>query len=231
MHKNKIHPPKQIFFDVNETLLDLSPLKEKISKMLGGGPELVKLWFTTLLQYSLVATVGDQYRDFGEIGAATLQMVARRQGLSLSQEKAREILKPIRSLPAHADVPEGLSKLKNAGYSLAAFSNSGNKALEEQMSHSGLKSYFDQLLSVEEIGLFKPHRRVYSWASRKMGVTPEESMMITAHGWDVTGAKWAGWQVAFISRPGHQLYPLAQDPEIIAPDLGEIANQLIAAKD
>jgi 2-haloacid dehalogenase len=230
MNKNKTHRTKQLFFDVNETLLDLSPLKEKISETLGGGPEVVKLWFTTMLQYSLVNTVGGQYRDFGEIGAACLQMVARNQDTPLSREQASKILQNIRSLPAHADVPEGLSRLKDAGYKLAAFTNSGKKALEEQMSNSGLKSYFDQLLSVEDIGLFKPDSRAYSWAARKMGMAPDESMMIAAHGWDIAGAKWAGWQAAYVSRPGQQLYPLAEDPDIIAPDFGEIANELIAAK-
>ena len=62
--------PKVIFFDVNETLLDLTPVKKSVGEALGGRPELAPLWFTTLLQYSLVATVADRYLDFGEVGAA-----------------------------------------------------------------------------------------------------------------------------------------------------------------
>lgn len=227
MNTKKVKAPEVIFFDVNETLLDLGPLKESVTEILGGRKDLVTLWFTTMLQYSLVATVGDQYHDFGAIGAATLQMVAQNQNISITEEKAKDALKVIRSLPAHSDVPEALDKLKDSGYTLVTLTNSSNKAVEEQMTNAGLKGYFEQLLSIEDVGLYKPHRHVYNWAARRMGVAPSDSMLIAAHGWDVAGAKWAGWQTAFISRPGQQLYPLAEKPEIIAPDLGQIAKQLL----
>lgn len=68
--------PKVLFFDVNETLLDLTAMKESVDKVLGNRPDLLPLWFTTMLQYSLVTTVGRQYNDFGIIGSAALQMVA-----------------------------------------------------------------------------------------------------------------------------------------------------------
>ncbi|RDV12660.1 haloacid dehalogenase type II [Pontibacter diazotrophicus] len=226
----KVTSPKVIFFDVNETLLDLTPLKESVTRVLGGRKELVPLWFTTMLQFSLVATVGDQYRDFGEIGAATLQMVARNHNISLTEEKAKGALKPIHSLPAHPEVPEALGRLKNAGYTLVTLTNSSKQAVEEQMANSGLRKYFEALLSIEEVGMYKPHSRLYNWAIRKMGVSPSESLLVAAHGWDVAGAQWAGWQTAFISRPGQQLYPLAGNPEIVAPDLAQIAEKLMAAK-
>lgn len=230
MDTQELKRPKVIFFDVNETLLDLAQLKESVSKALNGRKELVPLWFTTLLQYSLVATVGDHFDTFGEIGAATLQMVAQQNNITLSADQAKEALKPIRKLPPHKDVPEALARLKEAGYVLVPLTNSATDALEDQVTNSGLKQYFQRLLSVEEIGIYKPHTRVYTWASRKMEVRPEESMLIAAHGWDVAGAKWAGWQTAFIARPGQQLYPLADQPDMIAPTLTEIADKLIAIK-
>lgn len=69
--------PKVNFFDVNETLLDLKPLKVSVGKALGGRVELVPLWFTTLPQYWLVSTTADRYCDLGEIGVACLRMVAK----------------------------------------------------------------------------------------------------------------------------------------------------------
>jgi 2-haloacid dehalogenase len=228
--RNQHKSPKFIFFDVNETLLDLAPLKESVTNVLNGRKELVPLWFTTLLQYSLVATVGDQYRDFGEIGAATLQMVARNNDIALVEGKAKEALKPILSLPAHPEVPEALARLKNSGFTLVTLTNSSNKAVEKQMANSGLKQYFERLLSIEDVGMYKPHSRVYHWAARKMGVGPAECMLVAAHGWDVAGAQWAGMQTAFLSRPGQQLYPLAGKPEIVAPDLAQVADKLLTAK-
>ncbi|MEX2516782.1 MAG: haloacid dehalogenase type II, partial [Gammaproteobacteria bacterium] len=78
-----------IFFDVNETLLDLEPVKQTVGEALGGRPELVPLWFTTMLQYSLVTTVADRYSDFGEIAVACLRMVAKNHGIDLDEAVAK----------------------------------------------------------------------------------------------------------------------------------------------
>ena len=223
--------PKVLFFDVNETLLDLTAMKDSVSQVLGGRKDLLPLWFTTMLQYSLVSTVGNQYNDFGVIGAAALQMVAANNGITLNEEQAKaSILGPIRSLPAHPEVKASLQKLKDAGYKLVSFTNSSNKGVETQFKNSGLLDYFDERLSVEDIGKFKPHVDAYIWAARKMQIKPEDCMLVAAHGWDIAGAIWANWRGAFISRPGAQLYPLADKPEIIATDLALITEQLIALK-
>lgn len=223
--------PKVLFFDVNETLLDLTAMKDSVGKILGGRKDLLPLWFTTMLQYSLVSTVGNQYNDFGIIGAAALQMVAANNDITLSEADAKEaILGPIRSLPAHTEVKDSLQKLKDAGYKLVSFTNSSNKGVETQFKNSGLLEYFDERLSVEDIGKFKPHTDTYIWAARKMNIKPEECLLVAAHGWDIAGALWANWRGAFISRPGAQLYPLADKPEIIASNLALITEQLIALK-
>ena len=91
--------PEVIFFDVNETLLDLTPLKESVGETLGGRPELAPLWFTTLLQYSLVSTVAGRYNNFDEIGAACLRMVAKSLGLELGGDAAERCLAPMHACP------------------------------------------------------------------------------------------------------------------------------------
>ncbi|SHJ48837.1 2-haloacid dehalogenase [Reichenbachiella agariperforans] len=223
--------PKVLFFDVNETLLDLTAMKKSVGKALGDRSDLLPLWFTTMLQYSLVSTVGRQYNDFGLIGAAALQMVAANHDISISESEAKEaILTPIRSLPAHTEVKAALKQLKDAGYKLVSFTNSSNKGVSTQFQNAGLTEFFEERLSVEDIGKFKPHADAYDWAARKMGVKPEECMLIAAHGWDIAGALWANWRGAFIGRPGAQLYPLAPKPEIAVSNLTLVAQQLVALK-
>jgi 2-haloacid dehalogenase len=102
---------KLLFFDVNETLLDLSVMKTSVAEALDGRADVLPLWFTTMLQYSLVTTVGDNYDNFGEIGAAAMMMVARNHGVRLSQEAGRKAMVPIRSLPPHPDVASADSSL------------------------------------------------------------------------------------------------------------------------
>lgn len=221
--------PKILFFDVNETLLDLTDMKKQVGEALGGREDLLSLWFTTMLQYSLVTTASGQYEHFGNIGAAALQMVAANNGITMSQEEARNtIVNSLRGLPAHPEVKEALTQLKRDGYKLVSFTNSSNEGVKKQFESAGLTDYFDERLSVEDVGKFKPFSDTYAWGAQKMGVKPEECMLIAAHGWDVAGALWADWRAAFVSRPGQQLFPLAPKTEINEPDLLKISEQLIA---
>ncbi|WP_324027706.1 haloacid dehalogenase type II [Maribacter sp. BPC-D8] len=221
--------PKVLFFDVNETLLDLTAMKDSVAKALNGRNDLLPLWFTTMLQYSLVSTVANQYNDFAIIGAAALQMVAANNGITISHEDAKKsIVDPIRSLPAHPEVPAALQSLKDADYKLVSFTNSSNKGVETQFENSGLTKYFDQRLSIEDMGKFKPHVDAYNWAARKMNIQPQECLLVAAHGWDISGALWANWRGAFISRPGAQLYPLSPTPEINESNLKLVADKLIS---
>lgn len=223
--------PKVLFFDVNETLLDLTAMKTSVGNVLNGRSELLPLWFTTMLQYSLVSTVGRQYKDFGIIGSAALQMVAANNGIQVTEKEAQEAISgPIRSLPAHPEVKASLQALKDAGYTLVSFTNSSNKGVRTQFENAGLIDYFEERLSIEDIGKFKPHTDAYDWAARKMGIQPSECLLVAAHGWDIAGAIWAGWRSAFVSRPGAQLYPLAPNPEINESDLALTAKKLIELK-
>ncbi len=219
--------PEVIFFDVNETLLDLTPLKESVGEALGDRPELAPLWFTTLLQYSLVATVADRYSDFGEIGAACLRMVARNHGIELDEGAAERHLAPMRSLPPHPDVVPALERLRDAGFRLATLTNSSTAAVAEQMAYAGLTGFFESSLSVEEVGLYKPHAHVYRWAARRVGEDVSGCLLVAAHGWDVAGAAWAGMRAAFVARPGQQVFPLGSAIDLTVTSLGELPGALI----
>ncbi|TLP75475.1 haloacid dehalogenase type II [Maribacter sp. ACAM166] len=228
--KKKVRP-KVLFFDVNETLLDLTQMKKKVGNALGGREDLLSLWFTTMLHYSLVTSASGQYKPFGHIGAAALQMVAANNNISITEDDARKIsIEAMQNLPVHIEVKGALTKLKKEDYKLVAFTNSSNDGLKTQFENAGLTTYFDERLSVEEVGKFKPFTDTYAWGAQKMDVKPSECMLIAAHGWDVAGALWAGWRAAFIRRPGQQLFPLAPMPEIVASDLEKVADILIDYK-
>lgn len=224
----KLKRPACLFFDVNETLLDLQAMKHNVAEALGGRGDLLPLWFTTMLQYSLVSTVGDKYDDFGAIGLAALHMVAASNGIKLDEASARAALGTIRRLPPHADVLPALERLKAAGFRMVSFTNSSHQAVDAQLAYAGLEHIFEERLSIEDIQMFKPHGHAYKWAARRMNTPLPDCMLIAAHGWDIAGAGWAGWRTAFIARPGAQAYPLAEPAELTAPHLGQIADQLIA---
>ena len=218
--------PAILFFDVNETLLDLEPVKQSVAQALGNRPKLVPLWFTSLLQYSLVATVSDQFRDFGSLGVATLRMLAESQGIMLSQAQARDALKPMLSLSPYPEVIESLEQLRSAGFRLVALTNSSQQAVEEQLHHADLSPIFDCMLSVEQLGLYKPHQHVYRWAAYRMQADISKCMMVAAHAWDIAGAQWAGMQTTFVKRAGKTTFPLAPEPDYQVNNFQELSRML-----
>jgi len=220
--------PEVLFFDINESLLDLGGMKPQVTEAFGGREELMALWFSTMLHHSLVDTVTCNFHDFGAIGAACLQMVADGHGIKLSKEKAEKAMAAMKTLPAHPDVPTGLRKMKEAGFRMYPLTNSAAAAMESQIKHADIDQYFDGSLSIESLNTYKPHPRTYHWAANKVGADIGNCMLIAAHGWDVTGATIAGMRAAFLARPGKTLYPLGPDIEIIGRDMIAVADQLAA---
>lgn len=231
MSARELRAPKVIFFDVNETLLDLTAMRSSVGEALGGRDDLLPLWFSTMLHHSLVDSTTGRFHTFGEIGVASLLMVAEIEGIELTKAQAKTaIVTPLRSLPPHPDVRDGLQALKNKGYKLVSLTNSSNQGVYTQFKNADLLSYFDERLSVEDINFYKPDTRTYEWAIEKMGIAAEDAMLVAAHGWDIAGAKQAGWQAAFIARPGKVLYPLAIAPDTVVSGLDELVSQLLDAK-
>jgi 2-haloacid dehalogenase len=221
--------PKVLFFDVNETLLDLQAMRSSVTAALDGRDELMSLWFSTMLHHSLVDSTTGVFHTFGEIGVASLLMVAESNGVEITSADAKKaIVVPLLSLPPHPDVKAGLQALKAQGYRLISLTNSSNFGVQTQFENAGLIEFFEARYSVEDISLYKPDLRTYQWALDKAGVKADEAMLVAAHGWDIAGAKAAGLQAAFITRPGKVLYPLAikSDYQVAGVDeLARILNQ------
>ena len=214
-----------LIFDVNETLLDLEPLKKSINSALKD-QNAAEVWFAQLLHYSLVESITNVYHDFSEIGAAVLKMNAQKHSLNLSDQEIKKILSPIKTLHPYPEVEFGLKQLRDSGYQMVAFSNGKPSVLKKQLEFSQLEQYFDHILSVEGVKKYKPHLDSYHYALKKVGASPENTMMVAAHGWDITGAARAGLQTAFIARKGKFAFPLAPEPSIITTNIKTLAAEL-----
>ncbi len=222
-----MHKPKAIIFDVNETLLDLAPLKKSVGAALGGGEDLLPLWFTTMLHYSLVDTMTNNYRDFAQIGVAALMMIGEKQGIRIDRRSAEEaIIQPFLRLPPHSDVKPALEKLAASDIEIISLTNTTAKGVTAQFEFAGLIDYFDRRFSIEEVQAFKPDPRPYAHALKNIGAAPGDVLMIAAHAWDLVGAKNAGMQTAFVQRPGATLYPNAERPDHVVGSLTEIVAAL-----
>lgn len=215
-----------LVFDVIETLLDLRALDSAFEGAFGDRV-VRQQWFQQMLQSAFTSIVTDTYRDFTKLGRAALQMTAQRHNIQLSSDEQQEILGTIRQLPPHTDVVEGLSRLRDAGFRMAALTNSTTDVLEAQLRHAGLRDFFDQALSADMAKRLKPARQAYEMAAGRLGVAPADIRLIAVHAWDVTGAMRAGCAAGFIARPDFVLDPAGEQPDVIGADLPELAELII----
>ena len=176
------HIPGTIVFDVNETLLDISALDPLFSQHFGDAATR-KDWFSQVLLTAMTTTLIGDYADFARVGTAALGMVAERQGVELAREQEQEILSGMRRLPPHPESETALRALRNAGYQIVALTNSSPQMVQAQIENSGLANYFDQLLSVDAVGKFKPSREVYEMAEKTLAEHPADLWLIAAHNW------------------------------------------------
>jgi 2-haloacid dehalogenase len=216
-----------LIFDMNETLLDLSEVRKSVADILNADEETASHWFEMALHYSLVDTVSGRYHSFGEIGTAALMMLAEKRDITLSRETAREALQSVRSAEPYPEVLAAQKQLSEANFRMAVLTNSSREAMKEQLENAQINKFFEQCLSVETIGKYKPVRQVYRYAARQLKVDMDDCLFVAAHGWDVAGAMAAGMQAAFISRPGRVLYPLSPEPAYVVPDLKALCDEIM----
>ncbi len=216
-------------FDVNETLLDLGALDPHFERVFGDA-SVRQVWFGQFLTSWLTAMVTGMYREFGTIGGTALEMVAERQGVELSDEDKQQILGGIQELPPHPVVEESLGRLREAGLRLATLTNSTQRVADAQIDNSGLRGYFDQVLSADTVQRLKPAPEPYRMAADSLGVEVGQVRLVAAHAWDVAGAMQAGCRAAFVARPGMVLNPLFERPDVVGADLRKVADGILEAE-
>lgn len=216
-----------IVFDVNETLLDIEALTPVFERIFGDGA-VMREWFAQTILYSQALTLSQRYVSFGELGQATLHMVAACKGLSVDEDGVALLRKTMQALPPHADVRPALTRLREAGFRLVTLTNSAPEAAAKQMAAAGLGDLFERQFSVESVSRYKPARHTYLYVAEHLGVEPSALRLVAAHTWDVIGALAAGCAAALVTRPGNAPLGTGPQPDIVAPDMGALAEAVIA---
>ena len=215
-----------ILFDINETVLNLSTLKPKFTQVFGDEGAL-SLWFSLLLHSSTVCIATKVKTNFSELSGAMLDALAVRLNVPLTEEKRSDLLAGFASLQAHSDIKPALNKLRAHGFRTVAFSNSSSILIETQMKNAGLVDYFDDIISVEETGSFKPDSAVYQFAAVKLGESVDSLRLVATHDWDTHGAISAGLNAAYIDRSGVPYHSFYHRPNIISKTMEGIVDQII----
>jgi 2-haloacid dehalogenase len=220
--------PSVLVFDVNETLIDIDSMTPLFARIFGD-PRALREWFAQLVMYSMTATLAGRYTDFFTLGQAVLRMLADVHHVNITDDDLDSVKHGMLTMPAHPDVEDGLTALRDNGFRLVTLTNSPpNSDGPTPLEHAGLAHFFERRFSVEACRAFKPAPAVYRHVSEKLGVEPAECMMVAAHVWDTIGAQSAGFSGALITRPGNAPLPTPDlpQPDVVAVDLRELAANL-----
>jgi len=190
------------------------------------GP-LISLWRRHQLEISWLLSVMERYEDFERVTAYALDVAIGECGLRLSGADRRALMRSVELLEVHSDVDVALARLDDAGFPLAVLSNGSPRMLDALLGRAGIRERFAAVISVDEVGVFKPAPAVYHHAARRLGRLIGDVWLVSGNPFDAAGAKAAGMRVAKIERQPSFRYPFAGDPDITVSSLEELAARLI----
>lgn len=222
-------PPSVLVFDVNETLIDIDSIAPLFGELFGDR-RVLREWFNQLVMYSMTATLSDHYVDFFTLGQGVLGMLADIYRVSIAESDVLRLRKGMLTMPAHPDVTEGLTRLRDNGFRLVTLTNSPpNLSGPTPLENAGLAGLFEHQLSVHPCRAFKPSPVVYRYACQVLEVAPADCMMVAAHVWDIPGAQNVGFSTALVTRWGNPPLPVdgLPQPNLVVDDLLQLAECLI----
>ena len=209
-------------FDAYGTLFDVTAPAQRETAALGDkAAPLAALWRQKQLEYTWLRSLMGRHADFWQVTGDALDFALA--SLAIEDAALRERLMQLYlTLDAYADVAPALARLRASGRATAILTNGSPATIEAAVASSGLGPLLDQLLSVESVGVFKPHRSVYQLAVDRLGVEASRICFVSTNSWDALGAASFGFQVVWLDRFGRQPDRLPGTPAATIKGLAEL---------
>ena len=188
-------------FDAYGTLFDVYSVTALCDELFpGNGTALAQTWRAKQLQYSVLRSLMDRYKDFALVTEDALVYSARALKLDLTAEKRAALMDAYMTLEAFPEVKPALRRLKSMGLRLAILSNGSPAMLQAAAKHAGVMDLLADIISVDEVRIFKPSPRVYALAATHLRLPEAEIGFVSSNNWDVNGAGAAGMTTFWIQR-------------------------------
>ena len=214
-----------VVFDAYGTLFDVHSVARRCDELFAGrGKEVSLLWRQKQLEYTWLRTLMGRYENFEAVTRAALIFACSSLKLSLSDSDIDTLLREYRRLTPYPEVTGALRQL--SGKRLAILSNGSPDMLRALVESSDLASCFEQVLSVDELRLFKPHPSIYQLAVERLNVARESVAFVSSNFWDISGAASYGFKTYWINRFGTQPDELGQCPTAVLTGLDQLSTAL-----
>ena len=190
---------KAIIFDAYGTLFDVNSAAEKCKDKIGDKWEgFANYWRTTQLEYTWLRSLMKRHKDFWQITEDSLDKSMN--AFNINKSMKNELLDLYKTLNTFPEVKDVLNKLKEKNYKLAILSNGTPALLNELVKTNNIENIFDDVFSIEEVGIYKPDSRVYDIPIKKYQIQKNEVAFLSANTWDVSGGGNYGYNAIWVNR-------------------------------
>jgi 2-haloacid dehalogenase len=230
--QGKLNMPTAIAFDVYGTLVNPLAIADHLWPLVGDQADrFAELWRAKQLEYSFRRGLMRAYRPFSVCTWQSLLYTEQRLGTILAEESRRMLIERYEHLPPFPDAAPGLASIRRAGHRVVAFSNGEAQTIRGVLGNANLLPLLDDVISVDEVGSFKPDPAVYAYAVERLGQNASVTWLVSSNPFDVIGAKTAGLRTAWIKRDPKIVFdPWGIEPDLVLSSLDQLVSSLGSAR-
>jgi len=208
-------------FDAYGTLFDVNSAAEKCKKKLGNRWEsFANTWRTTQLEYTWLRSLMKKHKNFWEITEDSLDNTM--ETFKIKKDMRNELLNLYKKLSPYPEVEECLEGLKSKKIKISILSNGTPDLLKGLVESNNIQNYFDDIMSIEAVGIYKPDSKVYEMPVKKYGCKPENICYMSSNTWDVSGGGVFGYNAIWVNRFNKVFDKLSYKPQFIINNLNEL---------
>jgi len=217
----KIENIKACVFDAYGTLFNVNSAASKCKEKLGSKWEgFANAWRTTQLEYTWLRSLMKKHKNFWEITEDSLDHTM--ETFKIKQEMRNELLDLYKKLSPYSEVKECLEGLKAKKIKIAILSNGTPDLLKGLVESNNIQNYFDDIFSIESVGVYKPDSRVYEMPIKKYDCKPENICFMSSNTWDVSGGGVFGYNAVWVNRLNKVFDKLSYKPKYVINNLEEL---------
>ena len=214
---------KAVVFDAYGTLFDVNSAAEKCKDKIGDKWEgFANYWRTTQLEYTWLRSLMKRHKDFWQVTEESLDKSMK--VFKIDSSMKNELLNLYKVLSPYPEVKEVLKSLKAKEYKLAILSNGTPALLSELVKSNNLDDIFDNIFSIEEVGIYKPDAKVYDMPIKKYQIKNEEIAFLSSNTWDVSGGGNYGYNAIWVNRNNNIFDNLDYRPKNEVNNLTQLLN-------